>query len=176
MESEHTVYSICREIVSVSLQLYILFQNETRAPVGRLVKQRKRAQFPLRSRPALTCERPQKCLTKGTPRRQLMQRRSSQQRESLHGPLSIHNISCLFAATALKMDNGNESGSGSASEHARIALLTHISSRILRLIDTLQVAKFSKTCERFELEVDSKQTEMPSMFPICIGQSSILHY
>lgn len=60
---------------------------------------------------------------------------------------------------------GNEGmqPAGAASEHARVALFTPISAPILRSIDPQQVAKFFKERERYELEVECKQAEIPSL-------------
>lgn len=46
---------------------------------------------------------------------------------------------------------------GAASKHAEGALFTPLSAPILRLVDLIQVAKFFKYLERYELKVESKQ-------------------
>lgn len=61
------------------------------------------------------------------------------------------------------MEHPNEPEAGSSSTHARVALFTPISAPILRSIEPVQVARFLKERERYELEVQSKQTEMPSL-------------
>lgn len=61
------------------------------------------------------------------------------------------------------MANNEVSSAGAASEHAQIALFTPIAAPILRSVDPIQVAKFFKERERYELEVESKQLELPSL-------------
>lgn len=52
---------------------------------------------------------------------------------------------------------------GSALEHASVALFAPITAPVLRSVDPQQVAKFLKERERYELEVEAKQAEVPAL-------------
>lgn len=61
------------------------------------------------------------------------------------------------------MANNVVTPAGTASEHVEIALFTPISTPILRSVDPMQVVSFFKERERYELEVESKQLDLPSL-------------
>lgn len=61
------------------------------------------------------------------------------------------------------MDNHDVTPDGSVSDHAHTPLFTTIPAPIFNSIDPVQVAKFFKERERYELEVAYKHSEMPSL-------------
>lgn len=52
---------------------------------------------------------------------------------------------------------------GAANAQAQVALFTPIATPILRSVDPIQVAKFFKERDRYELEIESKKAEVPTL-------------
>lgn len=52
---------------------------------------------------------------------------------------------------------------GSSSNHGQIAHFTSVLAPVLRLVDPIQVAKFVKKREIYELEIKSKQPEVTAL-------------
>lgn len=75
----------------------------------------------------------------------------------LRGPLEIHSIPALRSVMSCNED-------GAAYQHAEsAALFTPIAAPILRSVDPVLVAKFLREHERYEIEVESKKAEIPSL-------------
>lgn len=52
---------------------------------------------------------------------------------------------------------------GATSTVGAVSLFTSISAPILRSVDPVKVARFLKECERYELEITAKQSELPTL-------------
>lgn len=77
----------------------------------------------------------------------------------LHAPLTEHTLPRIHAAMT---GNSNNSDDGFAPTRA-VSLCTPISAPILRSVDPVQIARFLKERERYELEIAAKQSDLPSL-------------
>lgn len=57
----------------------------------------------------------------------------------------------------------SESGSAIDSENPTISLFTPVSNPLLRSVSPVEVAKFLKGLERYEIEISSSKSEIPSL-------------
>lgn len=75
---------------------------------------------------------------------------------------------------AAMVENTGTSIAGSSHEHGSVAMVTLIAAPVLRLVYPPYVAKFLKERKRYELKVDSKKVELPSL-RITLYSASINH-
>ena len=79
------------------------------------------------------------------------QRSSSPRRSSLHSPSSLRQEQAVMASEPAQ--NGT----------AAVSVFAPIAAPVLRSVDPVQVASFLKERERYELEILSKQADLPNL-------------
>jgi len=89
-----------------------------------------------------------------------MTTRRNQGNLPLLGPLDNHS---LTAIRNTNMASDNESNAGSQQPAASISLFAPISAPILRSLEPVNVSRFLKERERYLLEIEAKQVDVPSL-------------